>query len=44
MDGLNLINGYNGNDKFPDYLESEEFFPDMVMIIDNLKKKILNIK
>jgi hypothetical protein len=41
---MNGINFYNGNDKFPDFLESEDFFPDMVMIIDNLKKKILNIK
>jgi hypothetical protein len=30
---------YKGNDKFPDYLEHEQFFPDLVLIIDDLRKE-----
>ncbi len=30
---------YNKIDKFPDFLESEDFFADIVMIIDNMKQK-----
>ena len=34
-----LIPVYNGLDKFPDFLETEDFFADLVMIIDNMKQK-----
>ena len=34
-----LLQIYNGADKFPDFLESEDFFADIVMILDNMKKK-----
>jgi hypothetical protein len=37
-------NNYNKIDKFPDFLESEDFFADIVMIIDNMKKKYEKMK
>jgi hypothetical protein len=30
---------YNGVDKFPDYLDNQEFFSDLILIIDDLRKE-----
>ncbi len=37
-------NNYDKIDKFPDFLESEDFFADIVMIIDNMKQKYQKVK